>query len=170
MVLGFSTNDDVILQTCQNLHYSWLINVWYIGIRAQLHSLDSYPELFVRSRFQHSLSAKIFQMLHKSREIKRETLTLNKNDDSIGVSSLISFDAADFIALISLSKLDIIKDSRLFKILDDWLGYEKIKLLKNRARGNRKTLQRPKMMSKINFGNLKLKSHEEYLICRTCFI
>ena len=67
-------------------------------------------------------------MLHKSREIKRETLTLNKNDDSIGVSSLISFDAADFIALISLSKLDIIKVSRLFKILDDWLGYEKIKL------------------------------------------
>ena len=64
-------------------------------------------------------------MLHKSREIKRETLTLNKNDDSIGVSSLISFDAADFIALISLSKWDIIKVSRLLKILDDWLGYEK---------------------------------------------
>ena len=25
------------------------------------------------------------------------------------------------------------------------------------------------MMSKINFRNLKLKSHEEYLICRTYF-
>ena len=24
-------------------------------------------------------------------------------------------------------------------------------------------------MSEINFRNLKLKSHEEYLICRTCF-
>ena len=35
---------------------------------------------------------------------------------------------------------------------------------KNRARGNRKTLKRPKMMSNINFRNLKLKSHEEYLI------
>ena len=32
---------------------------------------------------------------------------------------------------------------------------------KNWARGNRKTLNRPKMMSKINFRNLKLKSHEE---------
>ena len=34
----------------------------------------------------------------------------------------------------------------------------------NRARGNRKTSKRPKMMSKINFRNLKLKSHEEYLL------
>ena len=34
---------------------------------------------------------------------------------------------------------------------------------KNRARGNRKTLKRPKMMSKINFENLKLKSHEEWV-------
>ena len=25
-------------------------------------------------------------------------------------------------------------------------------------------------MSKINFRNLKLKSHEEYLICRTYFV
>ena len=41
---------------------------------------------------------------------------------------------------------------------------------KNWARGNRKTLQRPKMMSKINFRNLKLKSHEEYLICKTYFV
>ena len=41
---------------------------------------------------------------------------------------------------------------------------------KNRARGNRKTLQRPKTMSKIKFRNLKLKSHEEYLICRTYFV
>ena len=41
---------------------------------------------------------------------------------------------------------------------------------KNRARENRKTLKRPKMMSKINFRNLKLKSHEEYLICRTYFV
>ena len=31
---------------------------------------------------------------------------------------------------------------------------------KNRARGNRKTLQRPKSMSKINFRNLKLKSRK----------
>ena len=44
------------------------------------------------------------------------------------------------------------------------------KAYKNRARGNRKTLRRPKMMSKINFRNLKLKSHEEYLICRTYFV
>ena len=42
-----------------------------------------------------------------------------------------------------------------------------LKLTKNRARGNRKSLKRPKMMSKINFRNLKLKSHEEYLIGRT---
>ena len=41
---------------------------------------------------------------------------------------------------------------------------------KNWARGNRKTLKRPKMMSKINFRNLKLKSHEEYLICRKYFV
>ena len=41
---------------------------------------------------------------------------------------------------------------------------------KNQARGNRKTLKRPKLMSKINFRNLKLKSHEEYLICRTYFV
>ena len=45
-----------------------------------------------------------------------------------------------------------------------------LKTLKNRARGNRKTLRRPKLMSKINFRNLKLKSHEEYLICRTYFV
>ena len=44
-----------------------------------------------------------------------------------------------------------------------------IRTPKNRARGNRKTLKRPKMMSRINFRNLKLKSHEEYLICRTYF-
>ena len=42
--------------------------------------------------------------------------------------------------------------------------------LKNRARGNRKTLRRPELMSKVNFRNLKLKSHEEYLICRTHFV
>ena len=41
---------------------------------------------------------------------------------------------------------------------------------KNRARGNRKTLQRPKSMSKINLRNLILKSHEEYLICGTYFV
>ena len=46
----------------------------------------------------------------------------------------------------------------------------KIKSPKNRARENRKTLKRPKMMSKINFENLKLKSHEEYLNCRTYFV
>ena len=45
-----------------------------------------------------------------------------------------------------------------------------LKLLKNRAWGNRKTLKRPKMMSKINFRTLKLKSHEEYLICRKYFV
>ena len=41
---------------------------------------------------------------------------------------------------------------------------------KNQAQGNRKTVKRPKMLSKINFRNLKLKSHEEYLICRTYFV
>ena len=40
----------------------------------------------------------------------------------------------------------------------------------NRARGNRKTLKRPQMMSKNNFRNLKLKSHEKYLISRTFFV
>ena len=45
-----------------------------------------------------------------------------------------------------------------------------LKTPKNRVRGNRKTLKCPKMMSKINFRNLKLKSHEEYLICRTYFV
>ena len=48
--------------------------------------------------------------------------------------------------------------------------FETLKLYKNQARGNRKTLKRPAMMSKINFRNLKLKSHEEYLICRTYFV
>ena len=41
-----------------------------------------------------------------------------------------------------------------------------LKTLTNRARGNRKTLKSPKTMSKINFRNLKLKSHEEYITCR----
>ena len=41
---------------------------------------------------------------------------------------------------------------------------------KNRARGNRKTIIRPKMMSEITFGNLKLKSLEEYLIYKTYFV
>ena len=41
---------------------------------------------------------------------------------------------------------------------------------KNRAWGNRKILKRPKSMSKLNFRNLKLKSHEEYLISRTYFV
>ena len=36
--------------------------------------------------------------------------------------------------------------------------FKALKLLKNRARGNRKALKRPKTMSKINFRNLKLKS------------
>ena len=45
-----------------------------------------------------------------------------------------------------------------------------LKTPKKRARGNRKTIKRPKMMSKIRFRNLKLKSHEEYLICRTYFV
>ena len=61
---------------------------------------------------------------------------------------------------------------------EDWSGAEyTVKLEKpenetreNRARGNRKSLKRPKMMSKLNFRNLKLKSHEEYLICRTYFV
>ena len=48
--------------------------------------------------------------------------------------------------------------------------YKKKNSYKNRARGNRKTPKRPKMMSKINFRTLKLKSHEEYLICRTYFV
>ena len=38
------------------------------------------------------------------------------------------------------------------------------------ARGNRKTLNRPKRISRMNFRNFKLKSHEEYLICRTYFV
>ena len=48
--------------------------------------------------------------------------------------------------------------------------FKALKFRKNWARGNRKTLKRPKMMAKINFRNLKLKSHEEYLICRTYFV
>ena len=41
---------------------------------------------------------------------------------------------------------------------------------KNRARGNRKTLNWPKKVPKRNFRNLKLKSHEEYLICSKHFV
>ena len=41
---------------------------------------------------------------------------------------------------------------------------------KNWARGNRKTLKWPKMMSNTNFSNLKWKSYEEYLNCRTYFV
>ena len=48
--------------------------------------------------------------------------------------------------------------------------FKALKTPKNRARENRKTLKRPKTLSKINFRNLKLKSHEEYLICRTYFV
>ena len=44
---------------------------------------------------------------------------------------------------------------------------QRIQTGKNWARRNRKTLKRSKMMSKIHFRNLKLKNHEEYLICRT---
>ena len=47
---------------------------------------------------------------------------------------------------------------------------QNFKTPKNRARGNRKTLKRLKTMSKLNFRNLKLKSHEEYLIRRTYFV
>ena len=54
--------------------------------------------------------------------------------------------------------------------VDDEYGNQGFKTSKNQARGNRKTLKRPQMMSKINFRNLKLKSHEEYLICRTYFV
>ena len=41
---------------------------------------------------------------------------------------------------------------------------------KNQDPGNRKTLKRPKMMSKISFRNFKLKSPEEYLIYKTYFV
>ena len=54
--------------------------------------------------------------------------------------------------------------------VDDEYWNQGFKTPKNQARGNRKTLKRPQMMSKINFRNLKLKSHEEYLICRTYFV
>ena len=47
---------------------------------------------------------------------------------------------------------------------------QNFKTPKNRARGNRKTLKRLKTMSKLNCRNLKLKSHEEYLICRPYFL
>ena len=39
-----------------------------------------------------------------------------------------------------------------------------INFAQNRARGNRKTLKWLTMLTKCNFRNLKLKSHEEYLI------
>ena len=55
-----------------------------------------------------------------------------------------------------------------FKVVE--LRVNKFSNPKNRARGNRKTLKRPKTMSKINFRNLKMKSHEEYLICTTYFV
>ena len=41
---------------------------------------------------------------------------------------------------------------------------------KNRAGGNRKTLNQPKKVSKLNYRNLKLKSHDEYLICIKYFV
>ena len=45
-----------------------------------------------------------------------------------------------------------------------------LKIIKNQAGGNRKTLKWLKTLTKSNFINLKLKSHEEYLIyLRTIF-
>ena len=49
-------------------------------------------------------------------------------------------------------------------------NYFQSKVLKYRARANRKTLKCPKMISKSNFRNLILKNYEEYLIYGTCFI
>ena len=57
------------------------------------------------------------------------------------------------------------------QVLDENFQWKsQFKRSKNWARGNRKTQRRHKMMSKINFRNLKLKSHEKYLICRTYFV
>ena len=42
--------------------------------------------------------------------------------------------------------------------------YFQSKVLKYRARANRKTLKCPKMISKTNFRNFILKNYEEYLI------
>ena len=42
---------------------------------------------------------------------------------------------------------------------------KRIQTGKNWDRRNRKTLKRSKMMSKVNFRNLKKKSHDENLIC-----
>ena len=62
------------------------------------------------------------------------------------------------------------------KLIFTWLAKKDNLMLlinqysKNQDPGNRKTLKRPKMMSKINLRILKLKSHEKYLICRTYFV
>ena len=44
------------------------------------------------------------------------------------------------------------------------------KRLKNRAGENRKTRNKPKKVPKPSYRNLKLKSHEEYLIYRKYFV
>ena len=52
----------------------------------------------------------------------------------------------------------------LFGTFQEKYGYIfDYKAPKNWARVNRKTLKRPKMMSKLNFRNLKLKIREIYL-------
>ena len=49
-------------------------------------------------------------------------------------------------------------------------NFAKKSIFENWARGNRKTLKWLKTITKSNYRNLKLKSHEEYLIYRTYFI
>ena len=73
-------------------------------------------------------------------------------------------------------KLKIKKDFISFKAKNMWF-VEHILFSKRRksprenwARANRKTLKWLKMITKFNFRNLKLKSHEEYLIYRTFFV
>ena len=91
-------------------------------------------------------------------------------------SSLIQFiTRCNIDKTFCLFKLQKFADYKLkfmkFKVSSCWSDDEwqihGLKTPKNWTRGNRKTLKRLKMKSKMNFRNLKLKSHEEYLICRT---
>ena len=66
--------------------------------------------------------------------------------------------------------IQTVKSLDVFSTWYSRISNNQFKAPKNQARGNRKTLKRPKVMLKINLRNLKLKSHEEYLICRTYFV
>ena len=64
-------------------------------------------------------------------------------------------------------QLDVVKMILNNQMQGFWYQFCLKSTCENWARGNRKTL---KMITKLNFRTLKLKSHEEYLIYRTYFV